>query len=123
MVARAGARTGISNEDVVVREIGDMDVLGSASRSASLKGGSGGLQLFDVTDPTNPQALSFFPVPAGGVHELDMVTRTDGTTLALLAVPPLRSSITRTSPRTPAASSGSSISPTRRTRSSSATGA
>jgi hypothetical protein len=87
VVARAGARTGISNEDVVVREIGDMDVLGIGVQVCKPQGGSGGLQLFDVTDPTDPQALSFFPVPGGGVHELDMVTRTDETTLALLAVP------------------------------------
>jgi hypothetical protein len=87
LVALAGGRTGISNEDVVVREIGDMDVLGIGVQVCKPQGGSGGLQLFDVTDPTDPQALNFFPVPAGGVHELDMVTRADGTTLALLAVP------------------------------------
>lgn len=87
VIARAGARTGISNEDVVVREIGDMDVLGIGVQTCKPQGSSGGLQLFDVTDPMDPQGLSFFSVPAGGVHELDMVTRTDGTTLALLAVP------------------------------------
>ncbi len=87
LVALAGGRTGISNEDVVVREIGDMDVLGIGVQVCKPQGGSGGLQLFDVTDPTDPHALGFFPVPAGGVHELDMVTRADGTTLALLAVP------------------------------------
>ena len=87
LVALAGGRTGISNEDVVVREIGGMDVLGIGVQLCKPQGGSGGLQLFDVTDPTDPQALSFFPVPGGGVHELDMVMRTDGTTLALLAVP------------------------------------
>ena len=103
-------------------EIEDMDVLGIGVQVCKPQGGSGGLQLFDVTDPTDPQALSFFPVPGGGVHELDMVTRTDGTTLALLAVP-LRSSTTRTSPPTRAASSGSSTSPTQRPQSSSATGA
>jgi hypothetical protein len=72
---------------VVVREIGDRDVLGIGVQLCKAQGGSGGLQLFDVTDPTRPQALSFFPVPAGGVHELDIVTRADETTLALLAVP------------------------------------
>jgi len=87
VVARAGGRTGISNEDVVVRQIGSLDVLGIGVQLCKPQGGSGGLQLFDVTDPTDPQALSFFPVPAGGVHELDIVTRADGTTLALLAVP------------------------------------
>jgi hypothetical protein len=87
VVARAGGRTGISNEDVVVTEIGNMDVLGIGVQLCKPQGGSGGLQLFDVSDPTEPRTLSFFPVPAGGVHELDMVTRADGRTLALLAVP------------------------------------
>jgi hypothetical protein len=87
LVARAGGRTGISNEDVVVTEIGGMDVLGIGVQLCKPQGGSGGLQLFDVTDPTEPQALSFLSVPGGGVHELDMVTRSDGTSLALLAVP------------------------------------
>jgi hypothetical protein len=72
---------------VVVIEIGDMDVLGIGVQLCTVQGGSGGLALFDVTDPTSPQALSFLPVPAGGVHELDMVTRADGVSLALLAVP------------------------------------
>jgi len=87
VVARAGARTGISNEDVVVAEIGSMDVLGMGVQVCKAQGAPGGLQLFDVTDPANPQPLSFLPVPAGGVHELDIVTREDGITLALLAVP------------------------------------
>jgi hypothetical protein len=87
VVARVGGRTGISNEDIVVVEIGDMDVLGIGVQLCKPQGGSGGLQLFDVTDPTSPSALAFEPVPAGGVHELDMVTRADGQTLALLAVP------------------------------------
>src|SRR5918996_2185283 len=87
LVARAGGRTGISNEDVVVRRIGSTDVLGIGVQLCKPQGGSGGVQLFDVTDPGDPQALSFLPVPSGGVHELDMVTRTDGTSLALLAVP------------------------------------
>jgi hypothetical protein len=87
VVARVGGRTGISNEDVVVTEIGGKDVLGVGVQLCKAQGGSGGLALFDVTDPTNPQRLAFHAVPAGGVHELDMVTRTDGTSLALLAVP------------------------------------
>jgi hypothetical protein len=87
VVARAGGRTGVSNEDVVVIEIGARDVLGIGVQLCKPQGGTGGLQLFDVTDPSNPQPLSFHPAPAGGVHELDMVTRSDGKTLALLAVP------------------------------------
>jgi hypothetical protein len=87
VVARAGGRTGISNEDVVVAEIGGLDVLGIGVQLCKPQGGSGGLQLFDVTDPTNPKHLSFHPVPAGGVHELDLVTQADGPSLALLAVP------------------------------------
>ena len=87
VVARVGGRTGISNEDMVVVEIGEMDVLGIGVQLCKVQGGSGGLQLFDVTDPMNPQPLGFEPVPSGGVHELDMVTRADGQTIALLAVP------------------------------------
>jgi hypothetical protein len=87
VVARVGRRTGVSNEDLVVIEIGAMDVLGIGVQICKPQGGSGGLALFDVTDPTNPQPLAFHPVPAGGVHELDMVTRADATSLALLAVP------------------------------------
>ncbi|HEX6332389.1 MAG TPA: hypothetical protein VF129_14045 [Actinomycetota bacterium] len=87
VVARVGGRTGISNEDVVVTEIDGMDVLGIGVQLCKPQGGAGGLQLFDVSDPTRPQALSFLPVPAGGVHELDLVAREDGTSLALLAVP------------------------------------
>jgi hypothetical protein len=50
-------------------------------------GGQGGVRLLDVTDPANPAELSFLPMPAGGVHELDLVVRPDGRALALLAVP------------------------------------
>lgn len=87
VVSRVGGRTGVSNEDIVVTEIGTMDVLGIGVQLCKPQGGSGGLQLFDVTDPGDPQPLAFHPVPAGGVHELDLVTRGDGMTLALLAVP------------------------------------
>jgi hypothetical protein len=50
------------------------------------QGGTGGLALFDVTNPDVPRELSFVPFPFG-VHELDMVVRADGRALALLAVP------------------------------------
>jgi hypothetical protein len=80
-----GARKGSSNEDVVVRRIGDRDVLGIGVQFCG-RGGSDGLALFDVTDPRNPSPLSFFPTPHG-VHELDMVVRPGGQALALLATP------------------------------------
>src|SRR4051794_32551463 len=52
-------------------------------------GGAGlrGVDLWDVTVPSAPQALGFLATGAGGVHELDLVQRTDGRVLALLAVP------------------------------------
>jgi hypothetical protein len=57
-------------------------------------GGLSGLDLWDVTDPREPERLSFFQAaPAGverqvwGVHELELVQRVDGRVLALLAVP------------------------------------
>ena len=80
-----GARAGSSNEDVVVRRIGDRDVLGVGVQTCG-RGGADGLALFDVTDPRHPTELSFLPTPAG-VHELDLVARSDGTALALLATP------------------------------------
>jgi hypothetical protein len=80
-----GARKGSSNEDVVVRRIGNRDVLGIGVQQCGA-GGSNGLALFDVTDPRRPVELSFLRTPLG-VHELDMVVRPDGTALALLAIP------------------------------------
>jgi hypothetical protein len=80
-----GARKGSSNEDVVVRRIGNRDVLGIGVQFCG-RGGSDGLALFDVTDPRNPSELSFLPTPSG-VHELDMVVRPGGQALALLATP------------------------------------
>jgi hypothetical protein len=86
LVAVAGTRAGVSNEDVVVKRIGGRTVLGVGVQDCS-GSGRAGLALFDVTRPANPKELSFLPMPAGGVHELDMVVRRDGRALALLAVP------------------------------------
>jgi len=68
-----GARKGSSNEDVVVRRIGNRDVLGIGVQACGA-GGSNGLALFDVTNPRSPSQLSFFATP-GGVHELDLFQR------------------------------------------------
>lgn len=80
-----GARKGSSNEDVVIARIGDRDILGIGVQPCG-RGGSEGLALYDVTDPRHPVELSFFATP-GGVHELDLVVRGDGTALALLVTP------------------------------------
>ena len=85
-VAYVGGRTGVSNEDLVVQHIGTRDVLAIGVQPCKGQGGTGGLALFDVTDPSNPSSLSFTAFPFG-VHELDMVVRGDGVALALLAVP------------------------------------
>lgn len=86
LVSYVGGRTGVSNEDLVVQRIGDRDVLAIGVQPCKGQGGTGGLALFDVTNPDVPQELSFLPFPFG-VHELDMVVRADGRALALLAVP------------------------------------
>src|SRR5918992_391856 len=78
-----GDRKGSSNEDVVVRRIGNRDVLGIGVQACGA-GGSNGLALFDVTNPRSPSQLSFFATP-GGVHELDLIVQPNGTALALLA--------------------------------------
>jgi len=51
--------------------------------------GERGVDLWDVTTPSAPQPLGFFATGpgSGGVHELDLVQRTDGRVLALLTVP------------------------------------
>ena len=80
-----GTRKGSSNEDIVVRRIGSRDVLGIGVQACGA-GGASGLALFDVTNPLQPIELSFVRTPTG-VHELDLVVRTDGMALALLATP------------------------------------
>ena len=80
-----GNRKNSSNEDVVVRRIGTRDVLGIGVQACG-PGGSDGLALFDVTNPLSPVELSFLPTPTG-VHELDLVVRSDGRAFALLATP------------------------------------
>lgn len=79
-------RKDISNEDMAVARVGDRDILGVGVQSCGRKA-KVGLRLFDVTDPSAAQKLSFIEVPAGGVHELDLTVRSDGRALALLAVP------------------------------------
>jgi len=80
-----GARKNSSNEDVVVRRIGNKDILGIGVQACG-PGGSDGLAIFDVTNPLKPVELSFLPTPTG-VHELDLTVRLDGKALALLATP------------------------------------
>ncbi len=86
LVAFAGTEAGESKEDMVIRRIGGRDIMGVGAQICG-EGGRGGLALFDVTDPRHPVKLSFLEMPAGGVHELDMVVRPDGRALALLADP------------------------------------
>lgn len=84
-VGYIGARKGSSLEDVVVLRVGDRDVLGIGVQQCG-RGGANGLALYDVTDPVRPSELAFLPT-VGGVHELDMAARADGTSIALLAIP------------------------------------
>jgi len=104
LVARVGLRAGVSNEDVVVRRIGNRDVLAVGVQPCTSPAPAG-LRLFDVTTPKNPTPLGFLPQP-GGVHELDMVVRPDGRALALLAEPFVEFGNTYLAP-TPEASSAS----------------
>jgi hypothetical protein len=82
----AGSHPGESHEDMDILRIGDRVVMGVGAQVCGDEGRAG-LLLLDVTDPADPQELSFFPTPGGGVHELDLVARPDGQVLALLAVP------------------------------------
>jgi len=85
-VGYVGAQQDSSNEDLDIVRIGGRDVLGIGVQTCGPRGRAG-LALFDVTDPRHPVALSFFDTVSGGVHELDLVVRSDGRALALLAVP------------------------------------
>lgn len=82
-----------SMEDMEAIRIGDRDVLGIGLQDCGGVAGVGasGFELYDISDPTNPQLLSFFDVDqfadVTGVHELDITQTPDGRTLALLAVP------------------------------------
>jgi hypothetical protein len=88
LVSIAGSHPGESHEDVDVLRIGNRIVMGTGVQVCGESGqGRAGLLLMDVTNPSDPKNLSFFPTPAGGVHELDLVARPDGKVLALLAVP------------------------------------
>jgi hypothetical protein len=55
--------------------------------------GRSGLEIYDISNPANPQFVSFYNVDqfadVTGVHELDVATIPDGRTLAALSVPDL----------------------------------
>jgi hypothetical protein len=86
LVAIAAGRHGVSYEDMVVKRVGNRDILAVGLQSCA-RHAHGGLALYDVTNPNEPELLSFHRTPAHGVHELDLVVRPDGRALALLAVP------------------------------------
>ena len=67
--------------DVKVVEIGDLDVLITTEEPCGADGsGAGGISLWDVTDPTNPSALSESFQDFGGVHNTFPWTGVDGNT-------------------------------------------
>jgi hypothetical protein len=91
-VSTLAEHEGTSAEVMRVRSVntpafqGDLLAVGiQACGSDALRG----VDLWDVTDPRAPQPLGFLSVGpgTGGVHELDLVQRSDGRVLALLAVP------------------------------------
>jgi hypothetical protein len=91
VVGSLAERPGTSAEDVQVLAVdgpafrGDLLATGIQRCSG---GATGGLSLWDVSDPHRPAELGFFEVGAGpsGVHEFSMFLR-DGLTIGLLAVP------------------------------------
>jgi hypothetical protein len=86
-----------SMEDMQAIRIGRRDILaiGLQDCGNSETEGTVGLELYDITDPTNPEFLSLFngeDIPGleadhGHVHEFDLVKRRDGQVLAALASP------------------------------------
>ena len=87
LVATArGMGPDVDYEDVSVAHVGSLDVLAAGIQSCFVENAPRGLALYDVTDPTDPHRLSFFSTPVG-IHELDLVTREDGRSLALATLP------------------------------------
>jgi hypothetical protein len=96
LIATAGGREGTDAEDMVVRRVstpsfsGDLLAIGiqRCGEDPALDDQEFGLELWNVTDPSNPQKLGEFPVGhgSGGVHELDLFQR-GGKVYALLAHP------------------------------------
>ncbi|MGH2995293.1 MAG: PA domain-containing protein [Gaiellaceae bacterium] len=91
-----------SMEDMQAIRIGNRDILSIGLQDCGLSATDGavGLELYDITDPRNPQFLSLFngedyppifatPTDAahGHVHELDVARLPDGRTVAALSSP------------------------------------
>lgn len=88
LVATAAAYPGTSAEDMEVLSVDTPaftgDLLAVGIQQCSEEEGFGGLALWDVTDPTNPEELGIYE--NFGVHELSLTERPDGV-FALLASP------------------------------------
>jgi hypothetical protein len=85
-----------SMEDMQAIRIGRRDILaiGLQDCGGSATAGTVGLELYDITDPRNPQFLTLFngedigmEAIHGHVHEFDLVKLRDGRVLAALASP------------------------------------
>lgn len=85
LVSIAGSHAGESHEDMDLVRMGDRVVMAIGVQPCG-DVGRAGIDLFDITDPSAPWRVAFFATP-GGVHELDLVKRSHGRVLALLAVP------------------------------------
>ncbi|HET9242957.1 MAG TPA: hypothetical protein VFN99_05900, partial [Gaiella sp.] len=97
LIATVPGRDGTDSEDVVVRRVstpsfsGDLLAVGIQRcdfEDPALDTQEFGFELWNVTDPSEPEKLSEFPVAMGdgGVHELDLFQR-GGKVYALLAHP------------------------------------
>jgi hypothetical protein len=96
LIATAAARRGTSAEDLVVRRVSTASFSGDLLAVGIQRCGGGrgldddgfGLELWNVTNPYQPEKLGEFPVGIGdgGVHELDLFQRGERV-YALLAHP------------------------------------
>lgn len=80
-----------SMEDMEAVKIGNRDILAiglqDCGNNPTPGVGTRGLELYDITNPSNPVFLSLFDTSPGGVHELDLTVTPSGRTLALLTSP------------------------------------
>ena len=93
-VGTLGGYANTSDEDMEVISVSTPtfsgDLLATGLQDCGLEGqapGKTGVDLWDVTDPTNPSHLGFFDTGAGGTHEVSLTQQPSGRVFALAAVP------------------------------------
>jgi hypothetical protein len=94
LAATLGSYANTSDEDMEVISVSTPafsgDLLATGLQDCGLEGqtpGKTGVDLWNVSDPTNPSHLGFFDTGASGTHEVSLTQQPSGRVFALAAVP------------------------------------